>query len=185
VRLIDLERLLRLRLVVARYGELDGARWWGTEGVLGRHGALLMSRSFPRTYRFAQARLAFAVATARCTEIYSPPTGYSLWRLPPEIEDDFDTRWPGWARDSERWHELFDGLHEPPADLLEALGARGLLSPQTRERVATLRRAAEGRTVTLPNVDTLDNATVELLAAAFSRSEPGKLAVPYVSVGSA
>ena len=29
---IDLDRLLRLRLVVARSGEMDLARWWNTKG---------------------------------------------------------------------------------------------------------------------------------------------------------
>jgi hypothetical protein len=32
---IDLERLLKLRVVVARYGEMDGARWWNTRFVDG------------------------------------------------------------------------------------------------------------------------------------------------------
>lgn len=56
---IDLDRLLKLRLVVARYGEMDGAGWWNTNGVLGKKGGLLMSRGFPKTRRFAQARLVF------------------------------------------------------------------------------------------------------------------------------
>ncbi len=33
---IDFDHLLRLRLVVARFGEMDGAMWWNTKGVLGR-----------------------------------------------------------------------------------------------------------------------------------------------------
>ena len=36
---IDLDRLLRLRLVVARFGEMDLAKWWNTKGQLGRLGA--------------------------------------------------------------------------------------------------------------------------------------------------
>ncbi len=35
---IDLDRLLKLRLVVARFGEMDLARWWNTKGQLGRLG---------------------------------------------------------------------------------------------------------------------------------------------------
>jgi hypothetical protein len=32
---IDLDWLLRLRLVVARYGEMDALKWWNTNGQLG------------------------------------------------------------------------------------------------------------------------------------------------------
>ena len=33
---LDLDRLLRLRLTVARHGEMDAARWWNSKGMLGR-----------------------------------------------------------------------------------------------------------------------------------------------------
>ena len=36
---LDLDRLLKLRLVVARFGEMDGARWWNTSGQLATSGA--------------------------------------------------------------------------------------------------------------------------------------------------
>ncbi|MBI4818833.1 MAG: hypothetical protein HY791_21360 [Deltaproteobacteria bacterium] len=42
---LELDRLLKLRLVVARFGEMDVAKWWNTKGQLGRR--------FPRTHRFA------------------------------------------------------------------------------------------------------------------------------------
>jgi hypothetical protein len=32
---IDLEKLLKLRLVVAHFGEMDLARWWNTKAQLG------------------------------------------------------------------------------------------------------------------------------------------------------
>jgi len=35
---IDLDRPLELRLVVARFGEMDLAKWWNTKGQLGRLG---------------------------------------------------------------------------------------------------------------------------------------------------
>ncbi len=56
---VDLDRLLRLRLVVARFGEMDLARWWNSKGMLGRHGAVVLERGFPATrYR----RLHFEIA---------------------------------------------------------------------------------------------------------------------------
>lgn len=78
----DLDRLLKLRLVVARFGEMDGARWWNTKGQLGRFGAAALRRGFPRTHRFAQARAVFAVAAHRCAEVFDPPGGVTLWRMP-------------------------------------------------------------------------------------------------------
>ncbi|RUW82537.1 BrxE family protein, partial [Mesorhizobium sp. M8A.F.Ca.ET.023.01.1.1] len=70
---IDFERLLKSRLVIARFGEMDLARWWNTRGQLGKLGAATLRRGFPRTHRFAQARAVFAVAAQRCSEIFSPP----------------------------------------------------------------------------------------------------------------
>jgi hypothetical protein len=63
--LIDLDHLLKLRLVVARFGEMDLAKWWNTKGQLGRLGTAALRRGFPRTHRFAQARSVFAVAAHR------------------------------------------------------------------------------------------------------------------------
>ena len=37
---IDLEKLLKLRLVVAHFGEMDLARWWNTKAQLGLLGKL-------------------------------------------------------------------------------------------------------------------------------------------------
>src|SRR5207247_7970135 len=79
---IDLERVMRLRLVVARHGEMDCARWWNTKGLLGRLGQIALSRGFPRIHYFAQARVVFAVAKSRCKEIFDPPGCMTLWLLP-------------------------------------------------------------------------------------------------------
>src|SRR5690606_20374817 len=51
--LIDLDHLLKLRLIVARFGEMDLAKWWNTRGQLGRLGTAALRRGFPRTHRFA------------------------------------------------------------------------------------------------------------------------------------
>src|SRR5438552_11602958 len=93
---IDLDRLLKLRLVVARTGEMDVAKWWNTKGQLGRLGARAVSRGLPRTHAFARARSVFAVADHRCAEIFNPPSCVTLWRLPESIEEAFDARWEHW-----------------------------------------------------------------------------------------
>ena len=49
--MIDLDRLLQLRLVVGRHVEMDRAGWWNTRGMLGRYGRMALSRGLPRTSR--------------------------------------------------------------------------------------------------------------------------------------
>jgi hypothetical protein len=90
---IDLDHLLELRLVVARFGEMDLAKWWNTKGQLGRLGTAALRRGFPRTHRFAQARSVFAVAAHRCAEIFDPPKSVTLWSLPEALEEEFCLNW--------------------------------------------------------------------------------------------
>src|SRR2546427_6817565 len=93
---IDLDRLLKLRLVVARFGEMDLSRWWNTKGQLGPLGTAALRRGFPRTHYFAQARSVFAVAAHRCSERFEAPGCATLWRLPEAIEEEIDARWEQW-----------------------------------------------------------------------------------------
>jgi hypothetical protein len=69
---IDLEHLLKLRLLVARFGEMDQSRWWNTRGVLGPFGEMALKRGFPKTRSFARARLVFGVAAHRCRDVFDP-----------------------------------------------------------------------------------------------------------------
>jgi len=69
---IDFDRLFKLRLAVARHGEMDAARWWNTQGLLGRRGAVVIKRGFPSTHFFAQARIVFTVARSRSHELFDP-----------------------------------------------------------------------------------------------------------------
>src|SRR5262245_31083213 len=95
-RAVDLDLLFKLRLVVARFGEMDIAKWWNTKGQLGPLGTAALRRGMPRTHRFAQARSVFAVASHRCAEVFNPPGCVTLWRLPESIEEAFDARWEHW-----------------------------------------------------------------------------------------
>jgi len=90
----NLDLLLRLRLVIARLGEMDCAGWWNTRGLLGTNGTFVFRRSFPNTHFFAQARVAFAVARSRCQEVFAPPNCATLWNLPAEIEERFPRYYP-------------------------------------------------------------------------------------------
>lgn len=180
---LDFDRLLKLRLVVARFGEMDVARWWNTNGLLGHKGAILLRRGLPKTHRFAQARAVFSVARARCNEVFHPPGCVTLWNLPAALEDQFDARWHGWLDEADAWEAFFEGLQHPPAEgLAHWLLQLGLLAEPDAEELSRLRRSAEGRAVPISQAMAVDDRLFTLLAGGFSRGEEGRLAVPYAPV---
>lgn len=177
---IDLDRLLKLRLVVGRFGEMDQAGWWNTKEQLGALGADVLSRGFPRTHHFAQARSVFAVAAHRCAEVFDPPQCVTLWRLSEEIEEQFDAQWEHWLDHAADWRPFFERLQSPPAsDLAVLLKSLELVEESELESLSRLRRSAEGRAVPLPGVFAPTDSVVALLALGFARAEKGALAVPY------
>jgi hypothetical protein len=177
---VDLDGLLKLRLAVARFGEMDLAKWWNTKGQLGRLGAAALKRGFPRTHRFAQARSVFAVAAHRCGEVFDPPGCTTLWRLPESTEEAFDARWEHWLDNASDWTPFFDKLENLQGDSLPAiLRALGIVGDGDLEAYAKLRRSAEGRAVPLPGPFSGSDADIALLALGFGRGEPSALAVPY------
>ena len=178
--MIDLDRLLKLRLVVARYGEMDMAGWWNTNGMLGRYGAIALARGLPRTHRFAQARVVFSVARSRCQELFDAPGSVTLWRLPADIEDRFDEHWQAWLGDGDSWNPFFDDLATlEESSLLSALRNRDLVSDAHVDKVQAMRRSAEGRAVPLSGELPLDDDLIALLAGGFSRGERSAPAIPY------
>lgn len=181
---VSLDRLLKLRLVVARFGEMDGARWWNTKAQLGKLGAAALRRGFPRTHRFAQARSVFAVAAHRCAEVFNPPNCVTLWRLPDSIEEEFDARWEQWLDNAAEWTAYFEKLETLPAsDLTSVLKGFDLVSDVDVQAAAKLRRSAEGRAVALPGLFSAAESDVALLALGFACCEPAALAVPYARTG--
>lgn len=178
--MIDLDQLLRLRLVVARFGELDGAQWWNSKGQLGRLGAATLRRGFPRTHHFAQARSVFAIAAQRCTEVFDPPGCVTLWRLPESIEEEFDARWETWLDNAAVWADFFKRIETMQVtDLVSGLRDLAQIGADAIEDYGRLRRSTEGRSVLLPRVFSGTADDVALLALGFARGEPGALAVPY------
>ena len=182
--MINFEQLLKLRVAVARYGEMDAARWWNTKGQLGPLGASVLRRGFPRTYRFAAARSVFAVAAQRCVDTFDSPGSITLWKLPPDLEETFEARWEHWLDNAPDWEAFFLTVQEPPkGDFVGWLEQLDLLTEASKQALAKVKRAAEGRAVPLPAQSALSDPTINLLAAAFSKGEPGSLAVPYTSLG--
>ena len=177
---VDLDALLQLRVVVARFGEMDSGKWWNTKGQLGRYGAVALRRGFPRTHWFAQARSVFAVAAHRCDEVFNPPGCVTLWRLPEAIEEDFETRWEQWLDNASDWAPFFEQIEQMnDTDLAHQLRGLRLVNDQDLDRSARLRRSAEGRIVALPGLFSGSDEDIRLLALGFACGEPGALTVPY------
>src|SRR6266446_6642776 len=153
---LNFDRLLKLRLIVARFGEMDLAKWWNTRGQLGRLGTAAIRRGLPRTHYFAQARSVFAVAAHRCAEIFDPPDSMTLWRLPETFQEK---------------------------DLKIALHSYDAVTNRELEMSSRLRRSAEGRAVPLSEPFSGTDQDIALLALGFARGETGSLAVPYARRG--
>jgi hypothetical protein len=178
---IDFDHLLKLRLAVARFGEMDMARWWNTNSLLGRHGKMAINRGFPKTHHFVQAKIVFAVARNRCDELHNPPDSINLWNLPAAIENRFEVVWQEWLDQMDAWIPFFDDLAQMAKDnLAEALKRLNLISPSQLESVEKMRRSAEGRAVQITQQQALSDDLITLLAAGFSKGEPGSPAIPYI-----
>ena len=177
---VNLDRLLRLRLVVARFGEMNVAKWWNTKGQLGRLGGAALRRGFPRTHHFAQARSVFSVAGHRCREVFQPPGCVTLWHLTEVIEDEFDAHWEHFLSHAGDWEPFFQELQGVSGtDLLDTLHNFELVTERDVEAYSSLRRSAQGRAVQLPGVFSGSADDIALLALGFARGEVGSPAVPY------
>jgi hypothetical protein len=177
----DLDRLLKLRLVVARFGESDMSNWWSSQGVLGRYGAMTLRRGFPRTHFFAQARAVFELARHRCAEVFNPPKCVTLWQLPETVQEAFDARWETWLDNAGDWVPFFEALQAPPTnDLVQSLTTLNLVTTSDLEAYARLRRSPGGNAVQLGGSFEPDR-DISLLALGFGRGERANLAVPYIS----
>ena len=181
---VDLARLMKLRLVVAKYGEMDLASWWNTRGMLGRLGGMALKRGFPHTHSFAQARVVFAVARQRCKELFDPPQCMTLWQLPPEVEEQFEEAWHDFLDDQEKWGPFFEALQgmKVEDELLDILANMDLLDPQQATQVKRMSLSAEGKAVQVPEVHEPNDEILGLLAGAFSLGAKGKPALPYARI---
>jgi hypothetical protein len=177
---VDLEKLLKLRLVVARFGEMDKARWWSTRGQLGRLGTAAVRRGFPRTHYFAQARAVFAVAAHRCHELLNNDGVVTLWQLPQAIEDQFEARWEHWLDNATNWRDLSQRLEGMPEnELSAALKAEDAVTEADLEAFPRVPRSRDARGLALPNPFSGTDADIAMLALGFARGAPGSLVVPF------
>ena len=174
----SLDHLLKLRLVVARYGEMDRAGWWNTR-VLGPQGKVVIERGFPRTQALARARLAFRVARARCSDVLTKPDAFSLWSLPAQLEDRFEERWFKWLEE-DGWTAIIERLGEPEGSLTEQLQTLDLIGQNHIEALNKLGGPRTGEhMVAVSEKEEVDTDVLALLAAGFAKGEQGRLVVPY------
>jgi hypothetical protein len=102
----------------------------------------------PRTHHFAQARSTFAVAAHRCTEVFDPPDAVTFWRLPNDVEEEFDGRWERWLDAAESWVPFFDSVAAlKDFDLANVLKDFSLVNEAEADASAKLKVADGGRGV--------------------------------------
>jgi hypothetical protein len=181
---IDIPRLFKLRAAVGRFGEMDGAGWWNTQGVLGPRGAVVYKRGLPRTHFLARVRVVATVAAERSRTIYPSPGVATLWSLPPAIERALSFRERAWATNGSdtEWAEFEVAIVSPPTgDLSGWLVTLGLVDQVVEEQVAALASAPGGKGVTVPGP--VDDKAIQLLAAGHGRGAPRELVVPFVQDG--
>ena len=178
----DLDWLLRLRLAVARCGEMDCARWWNTDGQLGRRGSTVLRRGFPRTHHFAQARSVFAASAARCAEVFALPGSATLWWLGEEVEEAFDLQWEVWLDHAADWTQYFEMLAQSTSPApAEMFGQLGLVETSQIAGLEALKVDPSGRSVRVAEAFDGSRDAVALLAVGFAKGSVGSLVVPYVT----
>jgi hypothetical protein len=177
---LDLDWLMKIRTVVARTGEMDRVRWWNSNGQLGPQGAVVLRRGFPRTHYFVQARSVFAVAAARCAEIFDPPGSVTLWRLTEQIEERLDLLWEEWLDAAAAWAPFFEVVARiASTDVIGTLRDFGLVSADEINKWTGIKRPGDSRLIQLPAPFDGTRESVALLALAFGAGATGQLVVPY------
>lgn len=181
---IDLEHLLKLRVVVARVGEMDLAKWWNTNGQLGRYGDAAVRRGLPRTHSFAQARSVAAVAANRCDEVFSLANTVTLWRLPASVEERYEARWEHWLDNAAEWRWFFEEVSAlDTTDVRAALQHFHIGAEDGYEVIERAELGPGGRSLELPGPFTGTPYELEQLALGFRRGAVGSLTVPYAKLG--
>lgn len=180
---IDLERLFKLRAAVGRFGEMDSAGWWNTQGVLGARGAAVYKRGLPETHFLARVRVVRAVAAERSSAVYPASGVATLWSLPPAVERSLAFQERAWATagPDQDWSVFETAIGSPPEDLTPWLVDMGLLEADLADRASQLAHDPGGKGVVVPGPVT--DEAIQLLALAHARGGPKNLVVPFVPDG--
>lgn len=177
---VDILSLLKLRLILCRYGELDNQGWWGTERLLSDLGRTVLERAFPRTQSIARTRLALSIASKRAIEIFNPSGCVTLWSMPPEIELAVDDYLLQLTHNDEPIASFIKGIEVlDKSGLSEELQARDLVDSGIISSVKQLRTSDTGKSVQIPGVHIVDDQLIQLLAAAHEFGSIKNLVIPY------
>lgn len=177
-----LDRLFRLRLTVARYGEMDRSEWWNTQGVLGSRGKVVLERGFPKTAPLARARVVFSVAQSRCASVFADAGKVTLWNLPAELEDQFTSHWSKWLSNSLQWDNFIEDIDSATEDgLTRGLLALGIVKEIHIEQASKAKDQKESHSAHVLNVEEIDADALSILAAGFALGDAGHLVVPFAA----
>jgi hypothetical protein len=178
---LDYDWLLKLRVTVARCGEMDLSRWWNTSKQLGPSGISVLKRGFPRTHHFAQARSVMAVASHRCEQLLSQNNAITLWCLPEAMEDRFESLWETWLARHMDWRPYFEAVAAiRTGDVIAATTDLGLVTKDDIKALRALKAAPDGRGLKVGKSFAGERRQIALLALGFSVGRANEPVVPYV-----
>lgn len=183
---LDYDWLLKLRVAVARCGEMDLARWWNTNKQLGPSGSSVLKRGFPRTHHFAQARSVMAVASHRCEELLSLSDAITLWRLPEALEDRFESLWETWLDHHAEWRSYFEAVAAiRTSDVIAVLTELGLVTSNDIKALRAIKVAPDGRKLNVGKSFIGERRQIALLALGFSVGRVSDPVIPFVRASAA
>jgi hypothetical protein len=178
---VDLEWLFKLRVVIARCGEMDLARWWNSNKQLGSAGASVLKRGFPRTHHFAQARCVTALAEQRCAQLLGHDRVFTLWRLPDAVEDGVEGHWDAWIDQASGWQLFFESVGAlTDRDPSKVLHAFGLVTADEANAGASLKPNGKERGVSVAESFSGSRREIALLALGFAAGAVNDPVVPYI-----
>src|SRR5262245_53726871 len=183
---LNYDWLLKLRVAVARCGEMDLARWWNTSKQLAPAGTSVLKRGFPRTHHFAQARSVMAIASHRCDQLLSQNDAVTLWRLPEMLEDRFESRWETWLDRHSDWRSFFEAVAATrTGDVIAVATDFGLVTGDEVKALRALRATPGSRGLSVGKSFTGQRRQIALLALGFSLGRTNEPLVPFVRASAA
>jgi len=161
---------------------MDRAGWWNTRGVMASKGGVVIERGFPRTYPLVQARIAFSVAEDRCKSVFSASDAATLWSLPAELEDQFESNWSQWLSHGDRWDNFLEKVNDATEEgLTRGLKSLGLIEQVHVDQAMEADRQGASAQIS-SDVNEVDGGVASTLAASFALGGENDLVVPFITL---
>jgi len=125
-------------------------------------------------------RIAFATAAYACSIRHADPKARHLFHLTADVEDLFDSLLAARLADTSFWGEVMPRIEavRKGADAAKVLSEAGVVTAADIQAVSRIEFGADRRSLAIVASD--PDTGLRLLAAGFTRSQPGLLAVPYL-----